>query len=363
MRFSFIGEVDYNSMESKVPYYREITGNAKGASLSLTCIEAKNNRAFLELAGFVNKSITTTNTDNKKIEIAWDDRLDEDSIKRVANFRKHVITLNEKRYEFIAELDFIKFICDHIDEIKGRKYQFTGQVRANEYKGKITERFQIQNMFEITDENKKNALTVSGEFYFNKDSIDAAEWSKEKKLYLNGWTSEYIDKQHPDVFVAKQLVFDCTKINFEEQRHVQILNYRLKQIGLALDDKNGIVSKLKKSKYYKISVVCRYVNGVEDVGITMADLTENQKMALELGIVKDINEFATSKVYGDRVTILKLKDFDLRGDYADGCILADVDDFEDRIYTPSENESIDQAFSETAMNPPEEEDEAEDLFD
>lgn len=362
MRFSFIGKVGYNDMSAKVPYYREINGDAKGGSINLICIEGQNNRAFLEVAGFKNDPIKTYDTDNNQIEIAWDDRLDEESIKKVASYRKNVITLGDKRHEFISSLDFVNYIRDYIGDFKDKRYQFTGQVTKNVYKGKITDRFQIQSMFEITDDAKKNAMTITGDFIFSKDSIDTAEWAKEKKLYLNGWTEEYIDKTHKNVLVARQLVFDCSKINFEEERHVQILNYRLKQMGLALDDNQKIVSKLKKGKYYKIAVICRYVNGVEDVGITMADLTDNQKMALELGIVKDIREFATSKIYGDRITIFKLKDFDLRGDYADGYIDADINDFEDRIYTPMQNENIDNAFSEDAMNKPEV-DEDDDLFD
>ncbi len=363
MRFNFIGTVDYNAMDSKMPFYREISGKAKGASLSLTSIEAKNNRAFVEVAGFKNDPIKTMDTDGNKIDIAWDDRLDEDSVKKVASYRKHVVTLGESRHEFIAELDFVNFIKDHIDEIKGKRYQITGQIKKNEYKGKMSDRFQIQSMFEITDDAKKNGLTVTGDFFFSKDSIDTSEWSKEKKLYLNGWTEEYIDQDHKNVMVARQLVFDCSKINFEEERHVQILNYRLKQMGMALDEKNAIVSKLKKNKYYKIAVICRYVNGNEVAEFTEKDLTANQKMAVELGIASLEDFRPKGQIYGDRVTVLKLKDFDLRGDYADGCVDAAIDDFEDRIYTPMQNENVDQAFSEDAMNPPEEASDDDDLFD
>lgn len=361
MRFSFIGTIEANDETSKVPYYRTIDGKAKGASLSLTCVEAKNNRAFVEMAGFKNDPIKTYDADGKKMDVAWDDRLDEDTVKNVASYRKHVITLDEKRYEFISEYDFINFVRDHIDDIKGKRYQITGQVAPNEYKGKISDRFRIQSMYEITDDSKKNGLTITGEFFFSKDSIDISEW-KEKKLYLNGWTEEWLSKDKPHALCAKQLVFDCTKIYFEEERHVQILNYRLKQIGLALDDNFKLQSKLKKNKYYKIAVICRYVNGNETVEFTEKDLTDNQREAVQLGIAT-IDDFRPKgAIFGDRITVLKLKDFDLRGDYTEGCVLAEDFD-EDRIYAPTENESIDQAFAENAMNEPESEDDDDSLFD
>ena len=361
MRFNFIGEVDYNGADSKVPFYREFD---KGCSLNLICIEGKNNRAFLEMPGFKNDPIKTRDTNGNEIEVAWADRTDPNVMKNVAGYMKNVITLNEKRYEFLSSIDFIAFVKEHLDEIKGKKYQFTGNVSKNEYKGKITDRFQIQNMYEITDENKKNSMSITGDFFFGKDSIDTAEWSSEKKIYLNGWSEEYIDKNHKNVLVARQLVFDCSKINFEEERHVQILSYRLRQMGLALDDNRKIVSRLKKGKYYKIAVICRYLNGNETAEFTEKDLTKNQAEAVALGIATVDDFRPKGQIYGDRVTILKLKDFDLRGDYTDGCVDAAIDDFESRIYTPMQNENIDQAFSDTAMNPPEENNDNDDsLFD
>lgn len=361
MRFSFIGEVDYNGTESKVPFYREFDN---GCSLNLTCIESKNNRAFLEMPGFKNDPIKTKDVNGKEIEVAWADRLDANVMKNVAGYMKNVITLNEKRYEFLSSVDFIAFVKEHIDEIKGKRYQFTGKITKNEYKGKLSDRFQFQNMFEITDENKKNSMLITGDFFFGKDSIDTAEWSNEKKLYLNGWTEEYINKDHKNVLVERQLTFDCSKIDFGQEKHVDILNYRLKQIGLALDESNKIVSKLKKNKYYKIAVICRYLNGNETVEFTEKDLTANQREAIQLGIASLEDFRPKGAIFGDRVITFKLRDFDLRGDYTEGCVDAAIDDFDSRIYTPMQNENVDQAFSDTAMNPPEENDGDDDsLFD
>ena len=361
MRFSFIGELDYNSESSKVPYLREITG---GLALSLISIEAKNNRAFVEMSGFKNDPIKTKDNDGEDIEIAWDDRFDEDSLKKVASYRKHVITVEDVRKEFISELDFIGFVRDNIADLKGKRFQITGQTRVNEYKGKITDRFRIQSMYEV-DDSKKNELRLNGDFFFNKESIDTADFAKERKIYLNGWTFEYVNKEVKNRFVAKQLVFDCSKLNFEDEKHIAILNYKLKQIGCAYEDGKIATPKLKKNKYYKIEVICKYLNGQETVEFSEKDLTENQKQAVQLGLASLDDFRPKGQIYGARVEVYKLVNFDLRGDYVDGCI--EAEDFsEDLIYTPSENESVSEAFKEDAMNPPEEEtteDDSESLFD
>ena len=77
-------------------------------------------------------------------------------------------------------------------------------------------------------------------------------------------------------------------------------------------------------------------------------------MAIELGINK-IEDFRPSgQIYGDRVVIFRFKSWDLRGNYADGSIEAE-DDVEDMIYTPIQNESVDDF--EKKMNKPEKKEE------
>ena len=156
MRFSFVAKISANSLDSKVPYIREInTPRATGYSLNLIAEAEQNNRAYMEMAGFKNDSIKTMNTDNNKIEVSWNDRNDPDVMKTVANYKKYVITLNGERHEYITEYDFIEFVRDNIDEIKGKEFTVTGQIKKNEYNGKISDRFIIQNMFEVTEDEER----------------------------------------------------------------------------------------------------------------------------------------------------------------------------------------------------------------
>lgn len=363
MRFSFVGTVDANDLDSKVPYFREIEN---GLSLNLISIAAKNNRAFVETAGFKNDPIKTKDNDGNDIEIAWEDREKKEFIDNVSVYRKNVITLGDTRSEFVSTLDFVEFVVNHIDEIKGKRYQITGNVKKNLYKGKLSDKFTIQSMYEVAadDDKKKNDFVVTGDFYFTKDSIDSADFAKEKKIYLNGWTKEYVDKDHKNVFCAKQLVLDCNKIDFNQEKHVAQLVYRLKQIGCTLDDKKAIVSKLKKDKVYKIAVITKYLNGNEEAEFDESQLTPNQKEAIALGL-STLDDFRPSgKIFGDRIVTYKLSKFDLRGNYCDGCIVAD-DFVESNIFTPIQNESLDEAFKEDAMNIPIESDgtDMDSLFD
>ena len=360
-RFSFVGIVDANSLESKVPFYRDIvTENVTGLGLNLVVIAATNNRAFVETAGFVNPIIKTYNPDGKELNISWDLRFDETEVEKVANYKKNVITLNGDRHEFISEYDFIKFVIAHIDEIKGKKFTVTGQIKKNVYKGKISDKFVVQNLFEVKeDEEKKNQLRVMTEFFYNSEGVDTADWKKEKKLRIDGYTKEYIDADHKAVYVNRQIVFDCSKVDWDNELHIKKVKFKLAQLKLDYEDGN-IINNLKKSKYYAMSVVLNYMNGSPEIEFSEDELTENQKLAISLGM-KTLDDFRPKgNIYGDRVVEFKLVDFNLRDDYANGA--REVEDtaaeFKNAIYTIP-TESLDDF--ESALNKPTEIDE-DDIF-
>lgn len=347
MRFNFVGKIGCNDMSSKVPYYKKIEGY-DGHSLNLICIASNNNRSFLEIAGFKNDTVKYYDNDGNEHEIDWNSRLDEEVVK--SSRSKNVISLLDgTRKEFISAYDFVKFVADNVDKIKDKRFVITGSVKKNEYKGKITDRFTIQSMYEIEEEDeRKNQLRVSGEFFFNKDSLDTTDFAKKKKIYLNGYTKETKDKK--PVYMAKQIVIDCNKIDFDNENHVARLNFQLMQIGCALDDNNKVVNKLKK-KFRSINVNLSYQNGNEIQEFDESQLTKTQKTAIELGISKLEDFRPANQIYGERIVVYKFKSWDLRGNYSDGSIEAE-DDVEEMIYTPVQNQSVDDF--EKNMNKPEE---------
>lgn len=368
-RFSFVGEIDANSLDSKVPFYREIKKTndkgeiiTDGLGLNLVVIAATNNRAFVEMAGFKNDVIKTYDPDGNELNIDWDDRFD--ATDKVANYMKNVITLDGDRHEFVSEYDFIKFVIEHIDELKKRRFTVTGQLKKNIYKGKISDRFVMQNLFEVKeDDEKKNQLRVVSEFFYNSDGVDTADWKKEKKLRIDGYTLDYIDKATGNKYISRQIVFDCSKVQWDNELHVNRVKYKLEQLKLGLDD-DKITSKLKKGKYYHIITILSYKNGAETVEFSASELTPNQARAVELGL-KKVEDFRPSgSIYGERVIEFKLVDYDLRGDFSEGAIVLDdsASDFEDEIFTVS-TETVDDF--EKSMNKPVESNDldGDDLFD
>lgn len=360
MRFNFTGKLMINGLEKKNPYLR--TGKTKSGvnykTFSCGVASATNNIGWTELFGMDNDVIKTIDNENNKIEVAKNDRFDQDVVESVASYRKNVVKIGTDRNVFISPYDTVEFLAENIDEFKDKNVTITGTTSLNLYNGNISQRFQIQNIY-LAEDDAKCQLKCTDTFFFTKDSFDDSEWREEKKLYINGWISAYIDKDAGNKYVPQQLVFDCSKVNFDNEKHVKLVNFKLSQIGCGLDENNKIKCKLKNS-VYKIAVIMSYQNGAEEVEFDESTLTDNQKEAIELGI-KTLDDFRPSgSLYGNRVTVFKLTDFDLRGDYEDGYVDTDmkISEFEEDVFIPTKEEKV-----EDIMNAPVEEKKVETVAD
>ena len=105
-RFNFCGKV---SVSRKAPMVkRETFGSNEKATINFG-VKAGTNMGYVTLNGFKNDTIKTRDVDGNNIEVAWDDRLDEDVIKMVSGTKKFTVNLGERK-EFITEWDMIEYL-------------------------------------------------------------------------------------------------------------------------------------------------------------------------------------------------------------------------------------------------------------
>lgn len=361
MRFNFCGELKFS--EGKRPYLREGRGkNGKAwKSLNIGVASDVNNRGFVEIFGQDRDGddIHTKGINGEDVTIAWKNRDTEETLSSVANYRKYVIALDgEERMEFIDSWDAVNYILEHVDEIKNKRYVVTGDVTVDEYNGRITRRFTLRNIYPVREDNK-NGLVLTGEIYFTADGIDLADWKDEKKININAYTKEWMSKDNPNAYVPQSFVFDCSKVNFENEKHVGIMKLRAKQFGVEFSDKMQPKVFLKKTKIYAHSAVIKYVNGAETIEFGYDQLTPSQKEYVDWGL-RSVEDFRPrGQAFGDRVVIYKITDFDLNGQYVDGLLQTEImmKEFEEDIYRPAVKEDAESILS--GMNPPEEEKENE----
>ena len=339
-RFNFVGTISIPKETSKKPLLStktiEYVRNGKKKSMELTSMnfgikESDTNMAFIEVSDSPRGVIKAKDTDNNDIEIDWDDRKDPDIIATVANYRKYVVNLGEEfdgRQEFLTQFDMIEFLAEKLPEYKG-KVLAMGDYQKTYSKGKWYEKFRLQNLYAV-EEDRKSRLGLTFDFYYNKDSVDKSDFKNEKKIYLDGYTKQYISKDEGNKYVPMQLIFNASKYDLENPKHKALYDYRMKYVDI----------KNKDMVHMAWEVVL--LRGAESVEFTYDMLTDAQKEQIDLG-VKSLEDFKPKNgVLGDRVNEYRvceplLKVVDKDNDFSDGLVSLDMkmSEFEDEIYVPN----------------------------
>lgn len=359
MRFNFVGSLSFNDLASKNPYIKE--GKTKSGdeykTFSFAVVSAKNNRAWVERFGAVKDTIKSWDDEGNELNIEWDDRMNKDIVDKVPSFRKCVYSSSEGRNEFISEYDFIEKLNSDIEILKdkNKRWCVVGDTQKNVYNGTISTRFRFSSVYELEeDDERKNQLLVTGEFFFNKDSLDLGDWKEEKKIRINGYTLDYINSDEGKKYTPFSLMIDCGKLDLDEKRDQ--LNGELAGFNLKLDDNNKVVYTVKNTKYFSMNIQCRYSNGASEVDFDEKQLSKFQKELLKSGRYKIEDFQPTQAIYGNREIVYKFKKIDVRAgsDWADGPKEIDTaSDFEDNIYYPPKDEKIEDVLKKEDMNPPE----------
>lgn len=272
--------------------------------------ESDTSKVFVKMVGFKQDKIRVSMGKGERIEVDWDDRFDEKIIEKVPNWAKTIIKIDDETKEFLSDWDAIIYLRDHYDEYDGKKITASIKWDKNVYNGEARDQFTITAVYPTKDEVKEK-LGMRSQFFWNKDSIDDADWDSDKILRINGYIKSYDRDEKKDLFFPQTLTLNCNKIDFDNEHQKAIVDYRLKYL------------KTKSSTFQECKMDCAFVIGAEkkdDDEFDESMLTDNQKEQVALGL-KTVDDFRTGgTVYGEFKTELRLIDFDFTGDYADGPI-------------------------------------------
>lgn len=340
-RFNFVGTVSFPKDDSKRPFFHEFTKNNKRMrSLNFGIKSDGHNMGFVEMFGMEQDVIRARNEDNESVEISWEDRFDEEAINSVAGMYRNFINLGEgfERQTFLSSFDAIGYLKENLRNLGDRVIVATGRITKQFYNGKVYDRYQLQNIFIRADESTKPKLNVTIELAFDKDCIDKSDWKTNRKLYIDGYTQTYIDKDHGYKWVSQRMCFDASKINPENEDHVSKMNCRLKYINVT------------GKKVYRMAFEGYLINGSETVEFDESQLTDAQREAVALGL-KSLEDYRPrGQILGERIQEFRIKNPYLYGEYADGNVETDMtmSTFEeDMVYTPPKEEKIEDVIKET----------------
>ena len=344
-RFSFCGTpvIPKQKADTKRPFCKEISKKdektketKKMLSMSFGIKETDMNMAFVEAFESQQKVIKTMDVDNEKMDVDWDDRFDEDIIEKVANYRKYIVDLGDEhggRQEFITAYDMIEHLREHLPNYDGRVV-VTGQFTRDWYAKKKTyfSKFRIQNVFAAPEE-RKNRLLLTMDLFYNKNSLDDSDFDENKKMTLDCYIEQYINKDEGRKYVPIHVVFSGAKYDLENEKHKKLFDYKMKYI------------KVKNKNMVHIPWEIVLLRGAEEAEFDESMLTDSQREQVELGI-KSVDDFRPKgNIYGDRIDEFRLFEPKLEGDYADGVLECDdtADEFEEKIFVPAADETMEEA--------------------
>lgn len=361
-RFSFCGTpvIPKQKADTKRPFCKEITKKdektketKKMLSMSFGIKETDMNMAFVEAFDSQQKVIKTMDTDNEKLDVDWDDRFDEDIISKVASYRKYIVDLGDDhggRQEFITAYDMIEHLREYLPDYNGRVV-VTGQFTRDWYAKKkmYFSKFRVQNVFAAPEECK-NRLLLTMDLFYNKASLDDSDFDESKKMTLDCYIEQYINKDEGRKYVPIQVVFSGAKYDLENEKYKKLFDYKMKYI------------KVKNKNMVHIPWEIVLLRGAEEAEFDESMLTDSQREQVELGI-KTVDDFRPKgNVYGDRIDEFRLFEPKLEGNYADGVLECDdtADEFEEKIYVPAQDETMEEAKKNSKSSSKAKKDEDED---
>ncbi|MGG2091334.1 hypothetical protein AB1283_01030 [Bacillus sp. S13(2024)] len=403
--FEFIGHINIAKNKDKFYKIDSYDSGWEKHTLNFAVKESNTNSAFVELQGGYskvkpNKVVTfgkgTENVKGSKLEIPWDDRLKDETVEMVADFKKVVVDftidkeLKEKlnqlryeirtlefkdkltpdeqekltslrkeykekavdRYEFIHPYDAINMLSNKLENYKEFKFRVTGNVIMSAWKGKFYRRFEA-DLIEIVEDDTPSQLRATIDVFFTKDSVDNKDFKKDKKVYIEGYVMDYDNQSKKDVFFPMQFVINAQKVDFENEMHVKRFEYLKNKFSI----KKGV---------HHLQWTVNIFRGADKVEFTEKDLTPAQKEAIEFGYNK-LEDFAPKggmlgdSVYENRLVKPNLQKVNDDNDFTNGAIESDYKEEDlDYVYVQPETKKEEVKESVTETKKPEVD--LEDLF-
>lgn len=326
-RFTFVGDLSLPRDLDR--FYRGWDKNGRTFATVNFGIKAGTSIVNVELFGMKTDEVYYTSNDNERISVDWDKRNDEDILKDCRYYDKHLCRLTEDK-EFIAAYDLVEELSKVLPSYEG-KVKVTGNVELQPYgkdgNNRVFTKYNIKNIYKATDADKVGLYTDCDIFY-NKDGVDTDSYKTDKKIYLSAYMKQYISDGSPSskyidnngirgegqkgqtVYIPMNFVLNLDKIDMENPLHKKRADYLIGELAKAKSNK----------KIYEQEWHCSVVSGAEEVEFDETQLTEDQKVQIEVGLATLDDFKPKGNIYGSRVEEVRLLKPNLTGRFTDGII-------------------------------------------
>lgn len=249
---------------------------------------------------------------DEKLTVEWSDRLNPDVIASVPGYKHWIVDTDtfahrkeleeaglddelekskKKRKEFIHESDFIDYLIKVLDNEKSKDMIFkingTAEYSYGYNKDVYYKSFVPQKIFRVPDDTTQ-CCTGSMKLYFTEGAVDDTLTDKTGDYIINAY-ADYYDKS------AKMTAFVPISVKIAKNH----------------PKANGFCKRFSKAEgdaVKELGVVVDFINGAQQVEITMDMLSDEQKESIEDGMItfEELKAELGGNAYGDRVTETRL---------------------------------------------------------
>ena len=301
-RFEFVGTI--KPITDKYIHVFD-TGLFSGKTLVVR-MTSGTNVFYPRITGFAGQGdIYTIDTNNQKLIVTYENRKDPSVIKNVAKYKLFTFmpSAGDKR-EYISPMDFIKDVAEHFATASGR-YRISGEYAKtfNDRNNKWTDydEFNIQSITYVPDDVKDSA-TINLPFYFTSDVDDTENSGSEDKFVFNGFVPQWVRHYGKREWFAPMTLKVDKKMLASRVANVDATMKLLKNY-FKFPPKS-------KSEVREIAVKCEYINGAPVSEFTEKDMSEDERMAVEAGLLslEDVMYSHSKGIVGDKIV-----EFDIIG--------------------------------------------------
>lgn len=314
--FSFVGKISRRKENAFQEKKFDSGWVINELNLTMTCGD---NVQFLKASGgmwdekHANKNAVMTmkyneNGADDKITIKWEDRLNPDVVKTVANYKtytvdteiaqdrknieesgdKAALEASKKKHKiFITAIDFVNWL-DKVtsnEKTKDWVWKVTGEVEYSYSKGQWYRNFVPRRVYHVDPATEPQCVGTIKTF-FGEGCVDD---EGENNILFNVFTQYYDSQCKKNCFTPIPLVI--------AKDHAKAKGFQ------------KVYSKAEGDEVREISVNVTYVNGAQKVEISEDMLSEEQKELLDMGMITmdDIRKEIGDTVYGDKKTETRLE--------------------------------------------------------
>lgn len=177
--------------------------------------------------------------------------------------------LKTYRKEFLSYVDLIEYIQTELSKHTDTVFRVTGNIEFSEWNGKVYRRF-IPKRIEKSNDSK---MILKGmlDIFFNKNSLNDTIFEETKKYIINAKTKNYDGQLKKEIYIPTLLTLDASRLDLNNPKHKSKLDFLLDEL------------KVEDDVIYELQYEVKFVSGAERKEITMDDLTDFQKKAIESG--------------------------------------------------------------------------------